>query len=440
MSTNVVHLPIGVRSLYNPTIGIVGLGYVGLPVAVAMARKFKVVGFDIDEARVQELRAGVDRTKEVSPGALSDFNGVFSSNVTDLRGLDFYIVAVPTPVDGANFPDTRALKLASQMVGKFMKRGSIVVFESTVAPGCTENDCVPILEAMSNLKEGLNFHVGYSPERINPGDKEHRLENIKKVVSARSREALEKIAFVYSAVVQPGVHMAPSIKVAEAAKILENTQRDINVALMNEMAKICARLGIDTQDVLDAAGTKWNFLRFRPGLVGGHCIGVDPYYLAHKAESLGYEPKVIKAGRAINDSMGEFVAERALDFHFAKTGRHPQMVTIFGFTFKENCPDIRNTKVIDVVRALRRRGIWVQVSDPMADKAHAVKEYGIEMLAPRKLAKSDSAIFCVAHEDYHRNAYQYLELAVSRFGTVFDVKSFLDRQACESRGFYLARL
>lgn len=438
--SNVIQLPIGIRSLYNPTVGVVGLGYVGLPVAVAMARKFKVVGFDIDEARVQELRSGIDRTREVSPGELHNYAGIFSANVPDLAGLDIYIVAVPTPVDGANEPDLRALKLACQIVGKYMKRGSIVVFESTVAPGCTEKDCIPVLEAISNMKEGQGFFVGYSPERINPGDRTHRLETVKKVVAARSREALDKIVFVYNAVVQAGVHVAPSIKVAEAAKILENTQRDINVALMNEMAKICHRLKIDTHDVLDAAATKWNFLRFTPGLVGGHCIGVDPYYLAHKAQSLGYDPQVIRAGRAINDSMGEFVAERAIDHHFEKCGRHPFMVTVFGLTFKENCPDIRNTKVIDVIRALRRRGIMVQVSDPLADKALAVRAYRVGLLPPSKLSRGDCAIFCVAHDDYKRNGYNYLELAVERFGTVFDVKSFLDRSSCEQRGFYLARL
>src|SRR3990167_4230933 len=354
-----VHLPVGIKPVYLPTIAVVGLGYVGLPVAVAMSRKFPVMGYDINVDRITELKSGKDRTDEVSPEELRLYQGLFTYNYADIRGLDIYIVAVPTPITKNNQPALNPLMRACETVGKAMAPGALVIFESTVYPGCTEEDCIPALEKASGLKHGKHFTVGYSPERINPGDKVHRFETIKKVVSACCPEAMNKVAYIYTGAVQAGVYEAASIKVAEAAKIIENTQRDVNVALINELAMICDRIGIDTKDVLDAAATKWNFLKFTPGLVGGHCIGVDPYYLIAKARALGYESKVITSGRAVNDGMGAFIAQKAIN-EYEKAAKRPPITgqikaAILGFTFKENCPDIRNTKVLDVIRRLEEK-------------------------------------------------------------------------------------
>jgi len=367
----------------NRVISVVGLGYVGLPVAVAFGKVRRTIGFDINRTRIEELRDGFDRTDEVTPEELAAADILFTDRIEDLKGANFHIVAVPTPIDEANQPDLRLMCRASETVAAALKPGDIVVYESTVYPGVTEEECLPILERISGLKGGVDFKVGYSPERINPGDKEHTFTKILKVVSGQDAETLEVVADVYSSVVTAGVFRASSIKVAEAAKVIENTQRDLNIALMNELALIFDRMGIDTGEVLAAAGSKWNFLKFSPGLVGGHCIGVDPYYLTHKAEKLGYIPQVILAGRRINDGMGKFVAQRAVK-EIIKAG-HPvlgSVVTVLGLTFKENCPDLRNSKVIDIVKELQDYGMEVQVCDPLADHEEALHEYGVN-LAPR---------------------------------------------------------
>ena len=364
----------------NRVVSVVGLGYVGLPVAVAFGKIRKTIGFDINQVRIKELQAGHDRTGEVDAADLAGANIIFTAEIEELKQADFHIVAVPTPVDDANQPDLSLMLKASETVGKALKRGDIVVYESTVYPGVTEDECVPVLERVSGLSCGADFKVGYSPERINPGDKEHTFTKIKKVVSGQDAESLEIVAQVYESVVTAGVHRAASIKVAEAAKVIENTQRDLNIALMNELAIIFDRMGIDTGDVLEAAGTKWNFLKFRPGLVGGHCIGVDPYYLTHKAEKIGYIPQVILAGRRINDSVGKYVAQKAVK-EMIQAGHYIRgcYVTVLGLTFKEDCPDLRNSKVIDIIRELQEYGINVQVHDPLADTDEAAHEYGVSL-------------------------------------------------------------
>jgi len=416
------------------SISVVGLGYVGLPLAVAFARAGRpVVAFDISERRIGELRGGRDRTGEVPAEELRDAGLLLTSDPADLARADFHIVTVPTPVDDARLPDLTPLISATHTVGKILKRGDIVVYESTVYPGATEEDCVPVLEAESGLTFGTDFAVGYSPERINPGDRTHRFTSIRKVVSGSDAQTLETVAAVYGSVVTAGIHKAPSIKVAEAAKVIENTQRDINIALMNELSLIFARLGIDTRDVLDAAGTKWNFLPFSPGLVGGHCIGVDPYYLTHRAERAGYHPEVILAGRRINDGMGPHVARQVIRLLLkggAIAGAAP-LVTVLGLTFKENVPDTRNSKVADIVAELKSFGARVQVCDPMADPADAMREYGIDLVPQEKLQPAAAVVLAVAHDAFRTGGWPLVAgLLADGRGVVADVKGILDRGLC----------
>jgi UDP-N-acetyl-D-galactosamine dehydrogenase len=405
---------------------------------VAFGRKSRVVGFDINAQRIAELKAGHDRTGEVEDGELGKTDILFTDKVEDLKFADFHIVAVPTPVDDAHQPDLTPMLKASETVGKALKKGDIVVYESTVYPGATEEDCVPILERVSGLKCGADFTVGYSPERINPGDREHTFTKIKKVVSGQDARTLDIVADVYASVVEAGVHRASSIKVAEAAKVIENTQRDLNIALMNELALIFDRMGIETRAVLEAAGTKWNFLKFSPGLVGGHCIGVDPYYLTHKAEKIGYIPQVILAGRRINDSMGRFVARRAIR-EMIRSGHNVlgSKVTVLGLTFKEDCPDLRNSRVIDIIDELREYHVDVQVHDPLADSAEAEHEYGVALTPWEKLAPAAAVIVAVAHRDYRGLSVEDMrKLFVSEGEPVLvDVKSIYDRSRFTQAGF-----
>lgn len=427
--------------MYPRKVSVVGLGYVGLPVAVAFGKHGAVIGFDINEGRLQELRAGHDRTNEVSNEELAQAQIEFTSKTDVLAKADFHIVAVPTPIDDAHQPDLTPVVKASETVAKALKKGDIVVYESTVYPGVTEEICVPILERISGLACGTDFTVGYSPERINPGDKEHTFTKIKKVVSGQDAATLEIVADVYASVVTAGVHKAASIKVAEAAKVIENTQRDLNIALMNELALIFDRMGIDTLDVLEAAGTKWNFLKFKPGLVGGHCIGVDPYYLTHKAEKLGYIPQVILAGRRINDSMGAFIAQQTIK-QMIHAG-HPiagSVVTLLGLTFKENCPDLRNSRVIDIIRELEDFGVKVQVFDPEAAAEEAEHEYGVTLMDLNQLKPSAAVVVAVAHEAYARwTPEQYLKL-MHNAPVVIDVKGVCDGPALELAGARFWRL
>ena len=416
----------------NRKIAVVGLGYVGLPVAVAFGKKARIIGFDINEHRINTLKQGIDHTKEVESQDLLEADIDFTNDPSRLREADFIIVAVPTPITETKQPDLTPLIKASETVGSNLQKGAIVVYESTVYPGATEEVCVPVLEKASGLKAGVDFFVGYSPERINPGDKEHTFTKITKVVSGQNDEVLEIIAGVYGSVVEAGVYRASSIKVAEAAKVIENTQRDLNIALMNELAIIFDKLGIDTAEVLKAAGTKWNFLPFTPGLVGGHCIGVDPYYLTHKAESVGYHPEVILAGRRINDNMGKFIATSLV-----KQMIHKNMpiqgarVTVLGLTFKENVPDLRNSKVIDVIRELQEFGVEVQVTDALADKDEAVREYGIELVDYDKLVPADAVVLAVPHDEYVEKGWeQFDRLLKHGKGIVVDIKSKLEKETC----------
>jgi UDP-N-acetyl-D-glucosamine/UDP-N-acetyl-D-galactosamine dehydrogenase len=406
-------------------LAVIGLGYVGLPVAVAFGRQgSRVIGFDIDSARISELKAGGDRTREVDPGDLAVAKVVFTSDPRELSAADFFIVTVPTPIDQARRPDLTALLRASTAVGKALKKGDIVVFESTVYPGATEEDCVPVLEQVSGLLAGRDFTVGYSPERINPGDKAHRFETITKIVAGQDARTLDIIAAVYGSVVTAGLHLAPSIKVAEAAKVIENAQRDLNIAFMNELSAIFHELGIDTGDVLSAAGTKWNFLNFTPGLVGGHCIGVDPYYLTYRAQKAGYHPDVILAGRRINDSIGVRVARECLR-RLLKRGIPTPRVTVLGLTFKENVVDVRNSQVFDIIRELQSFGVSVQVNDPLADKAAALKEYGLTLQNDPEPA--DAIILAVAHDAYRTAGWPLImRLLKNDRGLVMDVKGALD--------------
>ncbi len=409
-------------------LAVIGLGYVGLPVAVAFARSgAPVVGFDIDRKRIDELRSGYDRTREVEPDELSHPSLSYESDPAKLAAGNFFIVTVPTPIDEENRPDLGAILAASRTVGAVLKRGDIVVYESTVYPGAVEEECVPALEKASGLGAGRDFTVGYSPERINPGDKKHRFETIVKVVSAQDQRTLDIVADVYGSVVTAGIHRAPSIKVAEAAKVIENTQRDLNIAFMNELSAIFEQLGIDTGDVLAAAATKWNFHRFEPGLVGGHCIGVDPYYLTYRAEKAGYHPEIILAGRRINDEMGERVARECMRALLARGCSKP-IVTILGMTFKENVPDIRNTKVIDIVRELNRDDVAVQVHDPVALPDETAHAYGITLTPFKELQQADAVIVAVAHKDYVTGGWPMIsKLLKGGQGVVLDVKSKLDR-------------
>lgn len=412
------------------TVAVVGLGYVGLPIAVAFGKRHHTIGFDINKAKVEELQKGFDRTGEVSAADLKASDVQYTQDPVALKKADFIIVAVPTPINEAQQPDLKALRMSSELIGKNMSPGTIVVYESTVYPGATEEVCLPILEKTSGLKAGVDFKVGYSPERINPGDKEHTLEKIVKVVSAQDEESLEIVAATYGLVVKAGVHKASSIKVAEAAKVIENTQRDLNIALMNELALIFHRLGIDTKGVLEAAGTKWNFLKFSPGLVGGHCIGVDPYYLTHKAESVGYHPQVILAGRRINNGMGKFVAEQTMK-RLGQLGRpvNELKVSVLGLTFKENVPDLRNSKVPDIIKELQEYGVQVVVHDPLADSEEAVAEYGLHLSEWGNLTNADGIVLAVAHQAYvEMGPQKILDLLRNpEHGVLIDVKSVLDQ-------------
>jgi UDP-N-acetyl-D-galactosamine dehydrogenase len=408
-------------------IGVVGLGYVGLPVAIAFGNAGALtIGFDIDPGRISELQRYFDRTRETTEAELRAANIRVSSNAADLQDADFFIVTVPTPVDASNRPDMSIVLAASRTIGRALKKGDIVVYESTVYPGATEEECVPTLERESGLLNGVDFHVGYSPERINPGDSQRRFENITKVVSGQDANTLEIVAGVYGAVVRAGIHRASSIKVAEAAKVIENTQRDLNIALINELALIFNLLGIDTSDVLAAAGTKWNFLKFTPGLVGGHCIGVDPYYLTHRAELAGYRPQVILAGRSVNDHMGTWIARECVKYLFNRG--NGKTVVILGTTFKENVPDIRNSKVIDIVTELRSFGVSVHVADPLADAAECQHEYGITLTPFSDLPPADAVILAVSHDEYKQGGWSLVNGRLKPTGgLVMDVKATLDR-------------
>lgn len=427
--------------MHNRKISVVGLGYVGLPVAVAFGKKARTIGFDINDKRLAELREGHDRTNEVATSDLRSSSIVFTSDVKVLAEADFHIVAVPTPVDEAHQPDLTPVIRASETIGSAIKKGDIVVYESTVYPGVTEDVCVPILESKSGLTCGVDFTVGYSPERINPGDKEHTFTKITKVVSGQNAVTLDVVAAVYESVVTAGVHKATSIKVAEAAKVIENTQRDLNISLMNELSLIFDRMGIDTNSVLEAAGTKWNFLKFKPGLVGGHCIGVDPYYLTHKAEMLGYHPQVILAGRRINDGMGAYIGQQTVkQMILAGHDVCKSTVTVLGLTFKENCPDLRNSKVIDVIRELQSYGVKVQVSDPESDAHEAVEEYGVHLTPLEELRPAEAVVVAVAHRKFAAfGATDYLRF-LKKSPVVIDVKGVCSPKEFEAAAIRLWRL
>lgn len=425
-------------------ISLVGLGYVGMPIAVAFSKKVKVVGFDLNAKKIELYKSGVDPTNEVGDDAIKSCTVDFTADETKLREAKFHIVAVPTPVNDDHTPDLAPVEGASEILGRNLTKGSVVVFESTVYPGVTEEVCVPILERESGLKCGVDFKIGYSPERINPGDKVHRLETIKKIVSGMDEETLDTVAKVYELVVEAGVHRAESIKVAEAAKVIENSQRDINIAFMNELSIIFNKMGIDTKSVLEAAGTKWNFLKFYPGLVGGHCIGVDPYYLTYKAEELGYHSQIILSGRRINDDMGKYVAENTVkNLIKADASIKNAKIAILGFTFKENCPDTRNTKIIDIYNELREYGITPIIADPEADADEAKRLYGIEFVDINDIKDCDAVILAVAHE-------QFKSVSMADFEKMFkhnenanvlvDIKGLLDRKEYENAGYIYWRL
>lgn len=423
-------------------LSLIGLGYVGMPIAVAFAKKIKVIGFDLNAGKIELYKSGVDPTHEVGDEAISKTAVKFTTDEARLREAKFHIVAVPTPVDDDHTPDLSPVESASAILGRNLTKGSVVVFESTVYPGVTEDVCVPILEKESGLKCGVDFKIGYSPERINPGDKVHRLETIKKIVSGMDDETLDCVAKVYELVVEVGVHRAESIKVAEAAKVIENSQRDINIAFMNELSIIFNKMGIDTKAVLEAAGTKWNFLKFYPGLVGGHCIGVDPYYLTYKAEMLGYHSQIILAGRRINDDMGKYCAENCVKILItADKSVKGAKVAILGFTFKENCPDTRNTKIIDIVRELREYGITPVIADPEADAAEAKRLYGVEFADMSTIRGMDAVILAVAHAAFSNFAINEMD---KFFGTgkkvLLDLKGLLNRKEYEAAGYRYWRL
>ena len=424
------------------TVAVVGLGYVGLPVAIAFGKRRRTIGFDLSRKRVDALRNALDVTGEVPAAELLEARHFTpTDSPAELAHADFIIVAVPTPVNAVRQPDFAPLESASELVGRHMKPGAIVVYESTVYPGATEEVCVPILEKASGMRWGQDFHVGYSPERINPGDRKHRFTDILKVVSGDDADTLEKVADLYASVVKAGVYRAPSIRVAEAAKAIENAQRDINIAFVNELAIIFDRMGIDTVEVLNAAATKWNFLPFRPGLVGGHCIGVDPYYLTHKAQLLGYHPEVILAGRRINDNMGAHVARKTVQQMIA-AGRHIKgaRVNVLGLTFKEDCPDIRNSKVADILRELAEYGVKAYVHDPLASREDALEEYDVRLRGWDELPAADALVVAVAHRQYLELSTDEIAAKVVRRGCVIDVKSVLDAEALRRRGLSVWRL
>lgn len=419
----------------NYNIAIIGLGYVGLPLAIEFAKKYEVIGFDIKEERVRELNEKSDRTKEANlvdlEQALVSRSLSFSSNIEDLRKCNIYIVTVPTPINQFKAPDLNPLLKASEMLARVISKGDIVIYESTVYPGCTEEDCVPVLEKFSGLRYNNDFFCGYSPERINPGDKINTLTKIKKVTSGSTPEIAEIVDRLYASVITAGTHKAPSLKVAEASKAIENAQRDVNISFVNELALIFDRIGIDTTDVIEAAGTKWNFLKYKPGLVGGHCIGVDPYYLAHKAESLGYHPEVILSGRRVNDNMGMFVANKMIKLMIHK-GHKVQgaKALILGITFKENCPDIRNSRVIDIYEELRQFGLEVDVYDPHANAEEVKNEYQISLISKIK-QRYDAIVLAVSHKEFLK--LDFSELRKDEKTVIFDTKAFLDRNIIDAR-------
>jgi len=410
--------------LQNKKLCIIGLGYVGLPLAVEFGKIYDVTGFDINKKRIEELNNYVDHTLEVTTEELKEAKYLkFTDKIEDIKDCNIYIVTVPTPVDKYNRPDLTPLLKASETVGKVISKGDIVIYESTVYPGCTEEDCVPVIEKISGLKFNVDFYAGYSPERINPGDKEHRVSTIKKVTSGSTPEIADEIDKLYASIVKVGTHKAPSIKVAEAAKVIENTQRDINIAFVNELAKLFDSMGIDTLSVLEAAGTKWNFLPFRPGLVGGHCIGVDPYYLTHKAASLGFHPEIMLAGRRINDSMGQFIAQKVIKLMIKNDIKiYGANFLVLGITFKENCPDIRNSKVIDIIKELKDFHCNVDVYDPWAEKDEVKHEYGLDLQTQLNDKSYDAIVLAVAHK-------QFKELDIKKFAhqstVIYDVKGVL---------------
>jgi UDP-N-acetyl-D-galactosamine dehydrogenase len=413
-------------------IAVIGLGYVGLPLAHAFSFKYKVIGFDIAQWRIDELRSGYDRTLELNEAQVKEAisNGMeFTNNLDDIKDCNIYIVTVPTPIDKNKRPDLTPLLKASHSVGKVLSKGDIVIYESTVYPGATEEDCVPILERESGLKFNEDFFCGYSPERINPGDKEHTVTNILKVTSGSTPKIAKEVDELYASIITAGTHLAPSIKVAEAAKVIENSQRDINIAFVNELAVIFNKLGIDTDAVLQAAGTKWNFLPFKPGLVGGHCIGVDPYYLTHKAQEIGYNPEIILAGRRLNDNMGIYVANQVIKLMIKKGHTiESAKVLVLGITFKENCPDIRNSRVIDVINELKDFGCAVDVYDPWADRKEVEDEYGISLIEKLDLSDYKAIVLAVAH-----NEFKDIDFDVANRQVLFDIKAILDKDKVDGR-------
>ena len=424
------------------TLAVIGLGYVGLPLVVEFGKQIRTIGFDIAKNKVLACQRGTDPSRELTDAEVqAATHAVYTDDPRMLAEADVIIVAVPTPVDEAHIPDFRPLIGSSTSVGRHMKKGAIVVYESTVYPGATEEVCIPVLERESGMKWKQDFFVGYSPERINPGDRDHTLTKILKIVSGDTPETLEKVAQVYEKIILPGVHRASSIKAAEAAKVIENTQRDLNIALMNELAIIFDKLDIDTSEVLEAAGTKWNFLKFKPGLVGGHCIGVDPYYLTHKADMLGYHPQVILAGRRINDGMGKFIAEQTIKQMIA-SGSHVKgaRVNVLGLTFKENCGDLRNSKVIDIIHELQSYGVEVHVTDAQAEAAEAMHEYGVELESWDALPRADAIVAAVAHREYANLGIEEIGRKLVRGGAFIDVKAAFDRAAIEAAGYRVWRL
>lgn len=411
-------------------IAVIGLGYVGLPLAVEFSKKYTVFGFDINKKRIEELSSGFDRTLEVEPEKLKAVSISYTDQVEVIKNANIYIITVPTPVDDFKRPDLTPLIKASETVGKVLKQGDIVIYESTVYPGCTEEDCIPVLEKISGLKFNIDFYAGYSPERINPGDKLHTVSQILKVTSGSTPEIAEKVNNLYASIIEAGTHKASSIKVAEASKVIENSQRDINIAFVNELALIFDRMGIDTLEVLEAAGTKWNFLPFRPGLVGGHCIGVDPYYLTHKAEQLGYHPQVILSGRRINDNMGAFVAGKVVKLMISNGHQvNKSSALVLGMTFKENCPDIRNSRVIDIINELQEFGVSVDVFDPQADKSEVKHEYNVDLIDNLDISGYQAVILAVAHNEFKKIDFKLLKDTT----VVYDVKSILPKSLISDR-------
>ena len=423
-------------------VAVIGLGYVGLPLVIEFGKHLRTIGFDIAVNKVEACQRGVDPSRELTDEEMRHSpHAVYTADPKMLAEADMIIVAVPTPVDQAHIPDFRPLIGSSTSVGRHMKKGVTVVYESTVYPGATEEVCIPVLERESGLKWKQDFNVGYSPERINPGDKEHTLTKILKIVSGDTPQTLDKVAKLYETIIIPGVHRASSIKAAEAAKVIENTQRDLNISLMNELSIIFDRMGIDTSEVLEAAGTKWNFLKFKPGLVGGHCIGVDPYYLTHKAEMLGYNPQVILAGRRINDGMGKFIAEQTIKNMIA-AGSYVKgaKVNVLGLTFKENCGDLRNSKVIDIINELKSYGVEVFVTDPQAESDEAVHEYGVPLLPWDDMPRADAIVAAVAHREFAALSMEDFSKKLVKGGAFIDVKAAFDRKAIEGAGYRLWRL